>query len=208
MSPKHSLEVLRRDDLVVVGAVVAGRGVALTADVLGQAVDHVIGHVLGLAAENMLEQVRKARAALRIVLGTDVVPHRRHHVRGGRIGDGDHREAVVELPLGELNGRRGYERDRGVLGDGRLAERHSGEGTAGDEELTKHKASGARISVSFVTTEARRIGASRPRSTNRRFASASERSAGPRGCDRSRSLANPMGCNRPRSAQPVALAEK
>ena len=149
VGPQHRLEVLRGDDLVVVGAVVAGRGVALAADVLGQAVDHVVGHVLGLAAENMLEQVGEARAALGIVLRADVVPHRSHHVGGGRVGDGDHGEAVGELPLGELDRRRGDRGGRRLRGERRGGE--NGERGAGEQERTKHRRPSITNTVSPAT---------------------------------------------------------
>ena len=98
MGPEHRLEIFSRNRLVIVGAIRSGRGVAHTANVLGQAVNHIVGHILGLAAQDMLEQVRKSAAPLGIVLGSDFIPQRSRHIGGARIGNCDHRQAVIEHP--------------------------------------------------------------------------------------------------------------
>ena len=121
VGPQHRLEIFRRDGLVVISAVGAVRGIARPADIGGQAVDHIVRHVPRLAAEDMLEQVRKAAAAFGVELRADFVPHGGSHRAGGSVGNGDDLQAVVQRPALVLDGGC---RDRSagacmVVGDGR-----------------------------------------------------------------------------------------
>lgn len=134
MGPQHGFQILRRDGLVIVGAIVPGRGVADPADILGQAVDHVVGHVLGLAAENVLEQVGKARTALRVVLRSDPVPDRGRDVGGGRVGQGDHGQPVGQDPALVSDRRSDHDALRCTFrGLGAFGKRRGGKGRGGDD---------------------------------------------------------------------------
>ena len=121
VGPQHGFEIFRRDRLVVIGPVRARGGVARAADIGGEPVDHVVGHVLGLAAENMLEQVRKSAAPFGIVLRPDLVPQRSGDRGGAIVGNRDHAQSVVERPFGKLDLGRGQARlqiGRGILRKG------------------------------------------------------------------------------------------
>ena len=108
--PQHGFEISRRDGLVIIGAIGPGRGVARAADIGGQAVDLVVEHVLGLAAENVFEEVGEAAAAFGIMLRSDFVPERGGDLPGAVVRQRDDAQTVVERPFGEGDFRRGQRR--------------------------------------------------------------------------------------------------
>ena len=73
--PQQRLEIIRRDDLVVVGDVVGRKRVVHPADVLGQPVDRLGRGVARPLEHQVLEEVRESGAAGRIVFAADAVPH-------------------------------------------------------------------------------------------------------------------------------------
>jgi hypothetical protein len=74
LQPQAELEVRGGQRLVVVGAVVPGRAVGDAADLLDVAEVVVGADVLAALEEHVLEEVREAGAARRLVLRADVVP--------------------------------------------------------------------------------------------------------------------------------------
>ena len=97
MRPEHRFEIARRHRLVIIGTVPTGRGVSNTANIFGQLIDHIVGHVHGFARQDVFEQVREAGAAGRIVLGADLVPERDRNVGRRGIAERINCEAVPEL---------------------------------------------------------------------------------------------------------------
>ena len=132
MGPQDGLQILGRHRLVIVGEILAGRGVARAADVLDDGRDLAVGQVDGLAAEDVFEQVGEAAAALRIVLAADVVPQGHRHRAGRRVGHGIDVQPVGQFAVA-IDQRR--HRDRGDggrgelgLGQGRGGQRQDGQG--------------------------------------------------------------------------------
>ena len=85
--PEAEVEVMGRQGLVVVGAVVPGGAVGHAAHLLEVAEVLVGGDVLAALEEHVLEQVGEAGAAGPLVLGAHVVPE----------VDGDQRQAAVRM---------------------------------------------------------------------------------------------------------------
>ena len=122
MSPKHPLEIFGRNGFEIIGPVGPVRSVTRAAYIGGQAVNLVVRHVQGLAAEDMFEQVREPAAAFGIELRTDIVPHRGRHIGGRIVLDRDHAQPVAECPRRIVDfGRRDC--DIGTILSG---ERHGG----------------------------------------------------------------------------------
>ena len=98
--PQHSFQIFGGHRLVIIGAVHRVGGIARAAHIGGQTVDHIVGHVDGLAAEDVLEEMRETCAPFGIELRSDAVPH------GGGDGGGrivmhrDDLQAVVQMPFG------------------------------------------------------------------------------------------------------------
>jgi hypothetical protein len=105
--PQHGFEIGCRNGLVIIGAIGPGRSVARAADIGGEAVYLVVEHVLGLAAENVFEEVGEAAAAFGIMLRSDFVPERGGDLPGAVVRQRDDAQTVVERPFGEGDFRRG-----------------------------------------------------------------------------------------------------
>ena len=127
MRPQHPLEIFGRHGFEVIGPVGPVRSIARAPDIGGEAVNLIIGHIHGLAAQDVLEQMREAASSFGIELGADIVPHRGGDAGGGIILDCDHAQAVVECPHrivdfgrgdGGVGRTLGKERHGGAQGDG------------------------------------------------------------------------------------------
>ena len=141
--PQRRLEVVRRHDLEIRGAVVRRRAVVAAADALGELVVQPVRHVARPGEHDVLEQVREPRAAGQLVLGPDVVPEVDRHGRRRAVGGQNDRQAVRKRVAFERNpdrvGPGGSRRGR-TLGGSHAGERHErnprelaagGVGTAG-----------------------------------------------------------------------------
>ena len=73
-SHSADLEVVRRNGLVVGRPIVGGRAVVRAADAFGELVVQAVRHVARAGEHHVLEQVREAGAARRLVLRADVIP--------------------------------------------------------------------------------------------------------------------------------------
>ncbi len=85
--PEQGLEVIRRDDLVILRGVVTRGGIVVPADVFSEAVHHLRRHVLRALEHQMLEEMSEAAAAGRVVLRADAVPDLDGHGRTGLVLD-------------------------------------------------------------------------------------------------------------------------
>ncbi len=134
LRPEQALQMVGRDDLVIIGVVVVGRGVVEAADILGQPVELLGHHVPRRLEHHMFEQMREAGASARIVLGADIVPDLHRDVGGVGVADRIDAQSVGQRSrlIGDRDdlGSRG-----GRLGEGRRGERResqSGGGRAQD----------------------------------------------------------------------------
>jgi hypothetical protein len=82
LEPQGRFEVIRRHCLVIGRPIVRSRPVVRAADAFSQPIVDTIRDVPGAGEHHVLEQVRKAGAARRLVLGSDVIPDVDGH--GGR----------------------------------------------------------------------------------------------------------------------------
>ena len=98
VGPKHRFEISGWHLLEIIGAVDPVGCVARAADIGSQAVNHIVRHVLGLAAENVLEQVGETAAAFGVEFGTDVVPQRSGDRAGGIVFNRNDAQTVFECP--------------------------------------------------------------------------------------------------------------
>ena len=109
--PQRRLELIRRNGLEVIGAIETGGAVdAGRADASEDAEVRVVFDVLRALEHHVLEQVRKAGPAWRLVRGTDVVPHADADERHAMIFREDHFEPVrqrvlFDIELGNIVGR-------------------------------------------------------------------------------------------------------
>ena len=95
LEPQRQLQLVRRHRLEVVRAIEVGRAVeAGGAGALEQLEMRVARHVLRALEHHVLEQVREARAARRLVRRPDVIPEVDAHERQPTIFGQDHLEAV------------------------------------------------------------------------------------------------------------------
>ena len=93
------LQILARDALEIAGVVARGERVLLAADG-GDHLRESPGRILRRALEHqMLEEMRDARLARRLVGGADLVPHHVGHDRRAVIGDDDDFEPFVEREM-------------------------------------------------------------------------------------------------------------
>ena len=139
VSPEHPFKILRGDGLEIVGPVGAIRSVARPADVCGQIVDHVVGHIHRLPAQNMLEQMREPAATFRIELAADFIPQRCGDIRGRVILNSDDPQAVIKRPLGEFDfGRCKGWRGGTLLRKNGLGRSHCDDGYCGGEKAKCH----------------------------------------------------------------------
>jgi hypothetical protein len=112
LGPEDALQVVGRH-LVLVGRHVLGsEGVVLAAHVFGQAVEHLVGHVLRALEHQVLEEMREARAAGRIVLAADPVPDLHRHRAQARHRQADHAQAVGQAAVGQGQRRQRHRRRR------------------------------------------------------------------------------------------------
>ena len=79
--PERRLEVVRRHGLVIGGAIVRRGPVVRPANAFGELVVQAVRHMSRPGEHHVLEEVREAGPALRLVLRTDVVPHIYRHGR-------------------------------------------------------------------------------------------------------------------------------
>ena len=143
--PQRAFERGAGHGLEIVRAVEIGRAVVIGRAHFLQILEIVLRGVLAAVEHQMLEQMRKARLALGLVLRTDIVPHRHRDDRGLAVGMDDHVEPVVEREFLErdvdLFDQRG-ELSRGGIGrchDGRGFRRAGGHGgRAGPEGEGQH----------------------------------------------------------------------
>jgi hypothetical protein len=101
LQEQHPLQVVRRDDLEVVGAVLVGRGVQVAAGLRHVPEVHVVADVLAALEHHVLEQVGEAGPARLLVLAADVVPHADADDRDGVVLVDEDIQAVGELHPGE-----------------------------------------------------------------------------------------------------------
>ncbi|MNI59825.1 hypothetical protein D3C73_1150050 [compost metagenome] len=149
LGEQEALQVVGRDDFVIGGYVVGGEGVVEAADVLGQTIERLRRHVPGRLEQQVFEQVGEARAAGRIVLGSDAIPDLDRDVRGRGVARRIDFHAVGQDPLVEaqrrhldpaLNGGGG---DGGGLGPGRGREGQAEQqrrGAGGQDQAGLHAA--------------------------------------------------------------------
>ena len=103
-NPEDALEIVGRDGLIVVRAVVArGAVVRHTADPFGQPVVQAIRNVQRAGEHHVLEHVRESRVAQHLVLAADVVPDVHGDLRRGVIWREDDVETVREREPREGN---------------------------------------------------------------------------------------------------------
>ena len=98
----HRLEVLAGDALEVAGVVLRGEGVLLAADrgdLLGEAARRVLG---GALEQQVLEEMREAGLAGRLVGGADLVPDHVGDDRRAPVRDHDHFEAVGQREVADV----------------------------------------------------------------------------------------------------------
>ena len=182
LQPERELEPVARHRLVVVRAVLRGRAVDVRrAGTLEVAEVRVFGHVLAALEHHVLEEVREAVPALRLVLRPDVVPD----------VDGDDGRAVILVQhhpqaVGQA-ARPGREGDAGRVGiggagvarrDGREEQRREGRDERAEAELSHGE------SARYSTRRWVRIGSTRlaivERSLHDTIERLSELPAGPR----------------------------
>src|SRR5690606_18961398 len=96
LRPEYSLEVVRRDDFVVIGKVGPCGGVVKAADVLGQPVKGLVRHMFRRLEHHVLEHMRKARTAGWVVLSAHVIPYMYRDGGGRRVPMRDDPHAVCE----------------------------------------------------------------------------------------------------------------
>ncbi len=100
LEPERQLELIRRHRLEVVGAIEAGRAVDARGAAAGEQLEvRVALDVLRALEHHVLEQMREARAAGRLVRGTDVIPDVDADERHAMVFGEDHFEPVGERVL-------------------------------------------------------------------------------------------------------------
>jgi len=107
LGEQDALQVVGGDHLVIGGDVVGGEGVVHAADVLGQTVERLGGHVPRRLEQQVFEQVGEARTARRIVLGPDAIPDLDRDVRGRGVAGGIDLHPVGQHALVEAQRRHG-----------------------------------------------------------------------------------------------------
>jgi hypothetical protein len=140
LGPEQRLEMVRRHHRLVGGDVLAGEGVVLAADVLGEAVELLALHVLRALEHDVLEEMREARLAFGVVGAADVVPDLDADRRAGVALDRKQGEAVVELALAVDDARHLQRLGRGRGGGARRARAERAGGEAGREERDRDEA--------------------------------------------------------------------
>ena len=136
-----------RHRLEIIGAVETGGAVQVGRADLLQRFEEVARRILAAVEHQMLEQVREAGLALRLVLRPDVIPHADRDDRRLAIGVDDHAQPVLqrELRKGDVDrldqrgdGRGGGRAARGLRGGGgdREGGRQDGHGDAGRQQGT------------------------------------------------------------------------
>lgn len=105
LGPEQALQMIRRHRFEVVGEIVVGRRVVVSADVLGQAIELLGLQMLRALEHQVLEQVRKAAAPGRIILRADVIPDLHGNGRARVVLDTDDLQAVGERALLERDRR-------------------------------------------------------------------------------------------------------
>src|SRR5262249_23574064 len=90
-------EIVGRNRLVVIGAVVGGRTVVAPTDAFRQLVVQAIRHVTGTRKHHVFEEVRKAGAAGSLVLRAHVIPDVDRDRWRRLINRKDHGETVWKL---------------------------------------------------------------------------------------------------------------
>ena len=101
LGEQQPLQVVGGDDLEIIGVIVAGRGVVIAADILGQPVELLGVEVARRLEHQMLEQMRKARTPARIVAPADIVPHLHRDIGGRGVADRIDAQAIGERAFGE-----------------------------------------------------------------------------------------------------------
>ena len=97
LDPQRRFQVVGGHRFEVRRAIVRGGAVVAAAYTFREFVVHAVGHMARAGEHDVLEQVREARAARHLVLGSDVIPHVDRHGRRGAIGREDHGQAVGKL---------------------------------------------------------------------------------------------------------------
>ena len=92
--PEQRFQIVRRHDFVINSYIVSGERVIETADVLGEPVHHLRLHVLRALEHDVLEEMRKPTALLRIVFRADVIPDLNRHGRARMIDRAQHTHTV------------------------------------------------------------------------------------------------------------------
>jgi len=121
--------VLAGDPLEVAGVVLRGEGVLLAADrgdLLGEAARRVLG---GALEQQVLEEMREAGLAGRLVGGSDLVPDHVGDDRRAAIRDHHHFETVRQREVADLGLRFGL--GLGLLGEGRARDQNESCGETG-----------------------------------------------------------------------------
>ena len=96
LGPQHALERVRGYQLEVVGVVEAGRAIDQPAIGLDEAYEFHLAEVCRPLEHHVLEQVRKAGAAARLVAQADVVVHANRDCGCGVVRRQHHAQAVAE----------------------------------------------------------------------------------------------------------------
>ena len=100
LEEQRELQRVRRQVLVIVGAIVAGRAVVVAARGFEPVVERALGHVHRSFEHHVLEEMREAGAARPLVARADVIPDVHRHHRHAGVAMQDHVQAVGQLELG------------------------------------------------------------------------------------------------------------
>ena len=111
----HRLQAILGDALEVARVVVRGEGVVLAAHARDAFGELARRDLVGRLEHQVLEEVRDARHAGRLIGGAHPIPHVVRHHRRAIVGDDDQLQAVGELVLADAGGdRAGFEAFEGL----------------------------------------------------------------------------------------------